>query len=690
MKKPPAKNATKAGQKGVDKNLKTNSKPELPKKKKKEDDDEAKAGMDGDVEEWMQPKQMVKPDDQLVLTEEELKEEFTRILTANNPHAPDNIVRFSFKEQCYKQIPSVNQLAVHFTLEGNLLHKDSEEARRQLAQADDTDEVDEDIVDESDDEDDAKAKEETRDGEETPTSPTPKSTGAKLTNQFNYCERASQSYNNPYRERGTMTEPPPRVNFSATANQWEIYDAYVEDLLIQQREKEKDVKKGKKEEEKKKKNAGSEVLTDDIGRVARSSKIVERMVNQNTFDVIAHDFKYFEDASDEYRDGEGTCLPLWKFSYERSKRMTVTAISWCPKYHDLFAVGHGSYDFLKQSAGMVCLYSLKNPSFPEHVYATDHGVMCLDVHSSYSHLIVVGFYDGTVGVFNLEEKTTKPVYMSNARNGKHTDPVWEVRWQKDDLDGNLNFYSVSSDGRVVLWTIIKSELHYSDVIQLRMEDVNENTDNSVVATQFTSLGCGTSIDFHKTIDYLFLVGTEEGKIHKCSKAYASKYLSTFNAHHMTVYAVRWNHFHSKIFISCSADWTIKIWDHTCPEPIFTFDLGSAVGDVAWAPYSSTVFAAVTSDGKIVVYDLFVNKYEPICQQMIFQKGKTKLTHISFNPVYPIAVLGDDKGFVTSVKLSPNLRKAMHPKEACKGPENEIAKFDKLLALVREPSDKDKN
>ena len=92
----------------------------------------------------------------------------------------------------------------------------------------------------------------------------------------------------------------------------------------------------------------------------------------------------------------------------------------------------------------------------------------------------------------------------------------------------------------------------------------------------SSLGCGTSIDFHKSIDYLFLVGTEEGKIHKCSKAYASKYLSTFNAHHMTVYAVRWNHFHSKIFISCSADWTIKIWEHTCPDPIFTFDLGSAV------------------------------------------------------------------------------------------------------------------
>ena len=30
-----------------------------------------------------------------------------------------------------------------------------------------------------------------------------------------------------------MTEPPPRVSFSGNANQWEIYDAYVEDLQRQ-------------------------------------------------------------------------------------------------------------------------------------------------------------------------------------------------------------------------------------------------------------------------------------------------------------------------------------------------------------------------------------------------------------------------------------------------------------------------
>lgn len=78
-------------------------------------------------------------------------------------------------------------------------------------------------------------------------------------------------------------------------------------------------------------------------------QILERMVNQNTYDDITMDFKFWEDASDMYREGEGTLLPLWKFQTERTKRKHVTAVRWNPAFPDLFAVGYGSYDFLKQA-----------------------------------------------------------------------------------------------------------------------------------------------------------------------------------------------------------------------------------------------------------------------------------------------------------------------------------------------------
>lgn len=48
--------------------------------------------------------------------------------------------------------------------------------------------------------------------------------------------------------------------------------------------------------------------------------------------------------------------------------------------------------------------------------------------------------------------------------------------------------------------------------------------------------------------------------------------------------------------------------------MFTFDLNNVVGDVAWSPYCATVFAAVTAEGKVHIYDLNINKYEPLCVQ----------------------------------------------------------------------------
>ncbi|XP_074651802.1 dynein intermediate chain 2, ciliary-like [Tubulanus polymorphus] len=662
-----------------------------PTRLAREEDDATSMG-EAREDDWMQPRALIKPDDQLQLSEAELKEEFTRILTANNPHAPQNIVRYSFKEKQYKQISQVDQLAIHFSLDGNMLHKESDEAKRQSMRSGQAEAATSDQAISEDDEagaDAEKPAEEQKEGEdEGQKEEATSSDGKKLTNQFNFSERASQTYNNPYRERGTATEPPPRETFSGNVTQWEIYDAYQEDFEKQEKNKEKKVVPGKKDDEKMKKRLTVvDSQGDDISRVQRAAQIVERMVNQNTYDDVAQDFKYWEDISDEYRDQEGTLLPLWKFQYDRAKKLAVTAVAWSPTYKDLFVVGHGSYDFLKQTRGMILYYSLKNPSFPEWIYSTDSGVMSLDIHPEHPYLVAAGFYDGSVGVFNIIENKAMPIQMSTAKNGKHTDPVWQVRWQKDDIDNNMNFYSVSSDGRVVCWTLVKNELHYTDIIALTLtSDPSEGPDG----TKLTTSGCGTAFDFHKHTDYLFLVGTEEGRVHKCSKAYSSQFLDIFEAHHMAVYKVAWNTYHPKIFITCSADWSVKIWDHTCKDPLFTFDLNSSVGDVAWSPYSSTVFAAVTADGKVFVYDLSVNKYEPICEQAVVQKKKTKLTHLAFNPTHPILIVGDDRGHVLSLKLSPNLRKMPKEKkgaEATKGPEVEIAKLDKILALVREPEKK---
>ncbi|KAG8284801.1 cytoplasmic dynein with WD40 domain [Homalodisca vitripennis] len=678
-----------------------------------------------DFEQFLKGKNLLRPEDQLDLSEKDLQEEIARMLTTNNPQLPDGLVEYSYKERAFVMTPLPPQMITLLEVEGTCLHKESPEAIEQMEQeggwdgalvglgsqsqgslvAEEVaavDEQDEGIEGEEEGEGegvgDAELGEEGEGDDEEKmdvaqekggSSPRP-GKAKKLTNQFNFCERAALTYNNPDREIGTQTNPPPRASFAAYITQWIIYDAYQEDYENQQREKERERKEKmltqpKKEEvvtRKKHDKLGVEAVT---MRMIQAAKILERMINQNTFDDIAQDYRYWEDPSDEYRDAEGTLLPLWKFSYEKTKKLSVTEICWNPHYYDLFGVTFGSFDFMRQvTEGYLCLFTLKNPSYPEYINSTDSGVMCLDFHPQHPYLVVVGLYDGTVAVYNIQLPTKERQFQSNSVTNKHGGIVWQVCWGEDLQDGEMNFYSVSSDGRVFNWVLMQNELAQTLVIVLYLE---MDPVNGPDGTMIRMTGCGTAIAFHPKDQLTFLVGTEEGNIYKCSTAYASLYLYTYSAHHMPVHRIDFNRFAPEIFISCSADWRVKIWEDNRSEPLFVFDLGCSVGDVKWAPYSSTVFAAVTVDGKVHVFDLNVNKYKAICVQSVVSRKRNKLTRLAFNHKLPIIIVGDDKGSVSTLKLSPNLRiKPKPPKKQTHVDQHtlEVWKLDKLLALVREP------
>jgi dynein intermediate chain 1 len=96
--------------------------------------------------------------------------------------------------------------------------------------------------------------------------------------------------------------------------------------------------------------------------------------------------------------------------------------------------------------------------------------MCIDFHPSQPALIAAGCYDGTVMVFDIRYKqTNKPIYQSTVRTNKHTDPVWQVKWEdKEDTAKNQSFYSISSDGRVTNWNLMKNKLEPEEVTKLKL------------------------------------------------------------------------------------------------------------------------------------------------------------------------------------------------------------------------------
>ena len=75
----------------------------------------------------------------------------------------------------------------------------------------------------------------------------------------------------------------------------------------------------------------------------------------------------------------------------------------------------------------------------------------------------------------------------------------------------MSFYSISSDGRVTNWNLMKNKLEPEEVIKLKLvvDKEKELHDNKKESFLYGLAG-GMCFDFNRYSDHLFLVGTEEG------------------------------------------------------------------------------------------------------------------------------------------------------------------------------------
>ena len=302
----------------------------------------------------------------------------------------------------------------HLSIKSTTLHRDSVEARAQIAKYGDPADSKREIAEEDD--------------------------NPKVINKFKQVERGSQTKCSSKRTSEVQTEAPPFTNFSATVNRWVIHDTYEEfEKMLEAKEAQE--KEGAELADPLKKEPVLDELVTELDdsmaveseetntKMIASAKILERMVNQNTYSDIFFDFKYWDDLSDDFKEIEGSLLPLWRFIYEPTKDLDVTSICWNPHYHDLFAVGYGSYEFYEQPVtGEVCIFSLKNPSYPEYICEAACGVMCVDFNPYHPHMLAAGLHDGNIVIYNLQKDKKMPLYMSDSSNGKHSDIVWQVRF----------------------------------------------------------------------------------------------------------------------------------------------------------------------------------------------------------------------------------------------------------------------
>merc|ERR1711988_1327464 len=95
---------------------------------------------------------------------------------------------------------------------------------------------------------------------------------------------------------------------------------------------------------------------------------------------------------------------------------------------------------------------------------------------------------------------------------------------------------------------------------------------------------GLCVAFSLKDPNIYLAGTEDGHIHKCSCSYNEQHLDNYFGHAGPVYKLRWSPFCENIFLSCSADWSIKLWNQERSDAIFSFSSATDyVADICWSP-----------------------------------------------------------------------------------------------------------
>ena len=293
---------------------------------------------------------------------------------------------------------------------------------------------------------------------------------------------------------------------------------------------------------------------------------------------------------------------------------------------------------------------------------TSCGVTAIAFSKQHPNLLAAGLYDGTVAIFDVRKMDSKPMLESgHGTGGKHTDPVWQLCWVDQGSEKGEILVSISSDGRVVKWDM-KKGFENQDLMKLkRVTAPSKQAEGKASGGTGGSEGIisrrasGMCIAFNIKDSNYYLAGTEDGHIHRCPCSYSEQHLESFFGHSGPVYKIKMSPFSPNTFLSCSADWTIKMWKEEHDQAIFTFSSTTDyVADICWSPNNSTVFASVTGDGKVDVWDISINTLDPIFS---LSTG-LRLSTVSFSIASPVLVVGHEGGGVDVYSLEGTLAEPM--------------------------------
>lgn len=370
---------------------------------------------------------------------------------------------------------------------------------------------------------------------------------------------------------------------------------------------------------------------DFVDFLDKSTKVIERALEQETYDILTDYALQGQDHDDEDEEsgntggrGKHRVKEVAQFFDDRwSKKRMISGIDFSPKFSELLLASYTKNPTAPHEPdGLVQVWNLHMHDRPEYVFTAQSDVLTAKFSPYHPNLIVGGSYSGQVLLWDTRAKAA-PVQKTPLTGFGHAHPIYSV-----DIVGTQNannIISCSTDGVVCGWSM--------DVFAQPQELLElKNPTQAKVAVEDVSPTC---VSFPQTDPTFFLVGSEEGTIFPChrydragAKAGVDKKIS-YRGHTAPVMSVDFHPARGPVdlgdlVISSSLDWSVKLWKVRAPAatstigagdgsitPLIDFVREDVVYDAKWSPVKPSVFALVDGAGWLELWDIAVETEEPV-------------------------------------------------------------------------------
>ena len=339
--------------------------------------------------------------------------------------------------------------------------------------------------------------------------------------------------------------------------------------------------------------------------------------------LIANDiFDIGETYYDEDEDSNTSHRNVVSHKYElgdlASQNRVVIGLEWSQHAQDLFMASfNDTNDFFSQQSGLIELWSLANRKSPDYTITYQTVLTTSIFHPFNPKIILGGTYTGQIVMWDTKSKPIpiqkSPMGIGGSNATKtHSHPISCLSITGDN--NNATIISISSDGVMCEWAasnlsrpIYRTELHKKKLFpKIKFDEIS-----------------ALSLSFNQANPKTFLIGADDYNIYNIATSELENkdnVLSVYKSHLGPVFCVDSYPFnpdatnqHTDLFISCSADWTTRLWSmNHFNEPLITFDQSNDyIYSCKWHPHNPSLFATADGMGKIDFWDINKDKEVPI-------------------------------------------------------------------------------